>query len=586
MPENVTESGDDSVVRPVAGPPPSSSAELSTKLQRLRSEARTFARLPPAEKARLLRIVLSRFLELSERMVELGARAKGVDPRSELAGEEWFGGPVISIRALRVFAEALEDVARFGAPRIEPARVERLPNGRTCVRTVPHGVYDRVLYPGWSSETWLDTAVSPRALDEHRARFYEQRDPDGKVVLVLGAGNVGSISVLDVLHHSFVAGAVCLLKMSPVNAYLGPLYELAFEPLVSRGFLALAHGGPDVGAYLVDHPSIDAVHVTGSAETHDRIVWGPPGADREERQRSGRPLLQKPITSELGNIGPVLIVPGEYTDGELDSVVWKITGAVAQNASCNCVAAKMLVMPRGFSRRTELLERLRRSFERIETRLAYYPGSAQRYESLLSKVPPESIRRIGDATRGRLPWTLVEGLEPASGSALFEVEPFCTILSEVLVGSSDPVEYLASATRFANETLWGTLNATIIVPRRLEQDSRIGRALDAALTDLRYGTIGVNLWPAASYGLGQPPWGGHPSSTLANVQSGIGFGHNSLMLERVEKVVCRAPLRGLPEFVWYPGHRRLADLGRAVAHVEAQPKPAGVLRAGWALLRR
>jgi hypothetical protein len=57
------------------------------------------------------------------------------------------------------------------------------------------------------------------------------------------------------------------------------------------------------------------VHITGSDRTHDRIVWGPPGAERESRRMAeDEPLLKKPISSELGCVTPVVMVPGPYTD--------------------------------------------------------------------------------------------------------------------------------------------------------------------------------------------------------------------------------------------------------------------------------
>lgn len=45
----------------------------------------------------------------------------------------------------------------------------------------------------------------------------------GKLALVLGAGNVASIAPLDVLHKLFIENQVCLLKLNPVNDYLHDL---------------------------------------------------------------------------------------------------------------------------------------------------------------------------------------------------------------------------------------------------------------------------------------------------------------------------------------------------------------------------
>src|SRR6185503_11752323 len=134
---------------------------------------------------------------------------------------------------------------------------------------------------------------------------------------VLGAGNVGSIPALDTLHKLFIEGQVVILKMSPVNEYLGPIFEEVMKPLIDQGYLAIVYGGAEVGSQLCNHPQVDEIHITGSDRTHDTIVWGRDKAERERRRSLHQPLLAKPITSELGNITPVVVVPGAYSDTEL-----------------------------------------------------------------------------------------------------------------------------------------------------------------------------------------------------------------------------------------------------------------------------
>ena len=90
----------------------------------------------------------------------------------------------------------------------------------------------------------------------------------------------------------------------------------------------------------------DAVHVTGSADTHDAIVWGPQGEERRRRLAENDPLLTKPITSELGNVTPWIVVPGEYSERELQFQAENVAAMIANNASFNCIAAKMIVPSR------------------------------------------------------------------------------------------------------------------------------------------------------------------------------------------------------------------------------------------------
>ncbi|HWZ90682.1 MAG TPA: aldehyde dehydrogenase family protein [Polyangiaceae bacterium] len=564
-------------------PPSTELGDAERALETLQAHATEFARAELGAKVAWLGEIRNRFYELSERMVRAACAAKGIELGSPLEGEEWLAGLLPIIRNLSQLAASLEQTRRFGAPRLDPSRLSPQGHGGLAVEVTPNAAYEALFYAPFRAHTWLEPGVEAERLSEAQASFYKQRDPEGRVALVLGAGNVASIPVLDVIYKSFVDGAVCVLKMSPVNAYLGPYFELALAPLISRGFLRIVYGGPELGAFLTQHPAVAELHITGSTETHDRIVWGDALSEREARKQSGTPLLTKPVTSELGNITPVLIVPGKYSHAELATMARGIAGMVSQNASFNCIAAKMLVTPRGFAQRGQLLELLQAEFGRIAPRRAYYPGAAARFASLTEHA--EHVTRIGDAGPGELPWALITDLDPRSDAPQFKVEPFCSILSEVSVGSADPVEFLAEASAFANERLWGTLNAMLYVPPASERDPAISAAVERAVRELRYGTVAINHWSAAAYVMTTSPWGGYPGSTLADVQSGIGWVHNGLLLERVVKTVQRGALRAFPTPVYFPGHRSLRDLGRALLDFEASPSALGFARVGYFAVR-
>jgi aldehyde dehydrogenase (NAD(P)+) len=558
---------------------------LEQALAVLRERATPFARAPLADKVAWLREISARFRELAPRMVAAACEAKGVDWGSPLEGEEWLAALLPIIRNLKQLAESLDQVRRAGAPSIDSGRVSLTAHGRVAVEMTPHEWYDGLLYAPFRAKTWLAPGIDTTQLAQVQAGFYRRRDPEGRVALVLGAGNVASIPVLDVIYKSFVEGAVCVLKMSPVNAYLGPSFELALAPLIARGFLRIVYGGSEVGEHLVAHPAIDELHITGSLETHDRIVWGAPGAPRTERKKQGVPLFTKPVTSELGNISPVLLVPGKYSDGELSAMARGLAGMVVQNASFNCNAAKMLITPRGFGQREALLTRLKAELAKVPPRKAYYPGAEARYASLTKDAA--HVTAIGEARPGQLPWALITELDPRSSAAQFSVEPFCSILSEVSVGSADPLEFLVSASEFANEKLWGTLNAMLYATPETERDPALAKALERAIGELRYGTVGLNHWPSAAYALSTAPWGGHPGATLADAQSGLGWVHNSLLFDSpaIEKTVQRGPLRAFPVPPYFPGHRSLQLLGRALVDFEGAPSAAGLAKVGYFAVR-
>ncbi|MDI1447620.1 aldehyde dehydrogenase family protein [Polyangium sp. 6x1] len=569
--------------RPLSRVEPSH-ADLDRALAELGDNARAFARLPPRDKARLLREeVLPRVEAAALRMVQASCLEKGIDPAAPIAGEEWLAGPCTIASNVAALADALDQIATRGAPRL-PFRAVREVDGRTKVRVFPMRGSDGALLSGFSCDVHLERGVRRADVRAEQAAFYRQADPEGGVSLVLGAGNVASIGPMDTLHTLFNEGRVVLLKTSPVNAYLGPILEDMLAPLITRGFVRIVHGGPEVGAYLASHRLVSHVHITGSQHTHDLIVWGKPGAEQDARRAANDPVLKKPITSELGNVSPVVVVPYLYAEDELWFQARSIATQVVNNASFNCNAAKMLVLARGWAQRDLFLDKLQQALGEARTRKAYYPGAEQRHASLVKGH--ERVRFLGEASAGTLPWTMITDLDAADArEPLFSTEPFCGIVSEVSVGSQDPAEFLAAATRFCNDTLWGTLSASIVCPSILEEDPVVGAALERAIDELRYGAVAVNCWPGLVYGTVTAPWGGHPSVTLADVKSGIGFVHNTVMLGRIEKAVLRGPLKTFPRPPFFYDHRNMAITAERLLRYYARPGWGRIPAVAMAALR-
>ncbi|HVO29778.1 MAG TPA: aldehyde dehydrogenase, partial [bacterium] len=346
--------------------------------------------------------------------------------------------------------------------------------------------------------------------------------------------------------------------------------EEAWADLIKRDWLAVVYGGADEGGYLCHHAGIHEVHITGSDKTHDMIVWGPPGPEREDRKRRNDPLLKKEISSELGTVSPVLVVPGPWDSKSLSFQAENLAGMVTNNASFNCNAAKMLVTAKGWDRTEFLYERIMAATAAVPTRKAWYPGARQRYEALTAKRA--GLRTVGATGADLLPWTLIPGLNPDDvGELAFTMEPFCSILSATEIGDSkDPVDFLERAVEFSNKRVWGTLSATMVVHPKSLKDPAVRDAVERAVTRLKYGAVGINTWPAWAYALGDTPWGAHPSSTLDNIQGGKGWVHNAHMIEHTEKVVIRAPVSAFPKPPYFPTHRTAHGLGRALMEFEAK----------------
>ena len=75
-----------------------------------------------------------------------------------------------------------------------------------------------------------------------------------------------------------------------------------------------------------------------------------------------------------------------------------IAGGVTNNASFNCNANKMLITPRGWALRGQLLGAIAQVFERTPVRAAYYPGAEDRYQALTAARA--KLHTIGQAGPG------------------------------------------------------------------------------------------------------------------------------------------------------------------------------------------
>jgi hypothetical protein len=204
----------------------------------------------------------------------------------------------------------------------------------------------------------------------------------------------------------------------------------------------------------------------------------------------------------------------------------------------------------------------------IPQRVAYYPGAFQRYEHFVSQH--DAPVKVGAQDDKHLPWTLLPDVsvdEP--GVPFFTEESFCGVTAQTNLSAEDAHSFLENAVGFCNDKLWGTLNACILVDPRTEK--RLGKSLDQAIADLKYGSVGLNHWPAICYGLGSTTWGAYPGHTLDDIQSGIGIVHNTYLLESVEKSVLRGPFVSSPKPPWFVTHTNAHHVAQKMVDLEHKP---------------
>ncbi len=535
-------------------------------LMNLQQHQQTWLMVSPEARLKHLKACLENIEAVSNSWAEAACLMKGLDPALAIAGEEWLVGPFAVMHYLRslmrTIANGTERLPRkVRQRRLDSPSAQDSLSAQEIVNVFPNTLFDRLLWMGTTAEVWAQPG-QPLEIGHTDA---EDREV-GEVALVLGAGNISSIGPLDVLHQLFVENRVALLKMNPVNAAVGPWIEKAFSGLQSAGFFAIAYGGADLGAYLCQHPAVDAIHITGAQQTHDAIVWGS-ASEQSQRKSAHLPLLQKPITSELGGVTPIIVVPGQWSDREIAFQARHVASMVTHNASFNCVAGKVLVLSKSWTQRSQFLEQVRQQLRKIPPRRAYYPGAQERYSHFLEHYPTAEV--LGQSAEGCIPWTLISHVSPTVGEYALTVEAFCGILAEVSLDAVDTDDFLKRAPQLVNDCLYGTLSCTVLIDPKTRRQYQA--AFDEAVAQLQYGTIGINLWSGTLFAMPEIPWGAFPGNPLEAIGSGQGFVHNTELIKNPQKAVVSAPFYLWPTPIWFAQHRTLKQVAHRLIAFEHRP---------------
>jgi len=71
----------------------------------------------------------------------------------------------------------------------------------------------------------MEPGITIKDVLKSQPQSYHDKQFKGAVSLILGAGNLSCLPISDVVYRLFVANRVVVLKLNPVNEYLGPLIE-------------------------------------------------------------------------------------------------------------------------------------------------------------------------------------------------------------------------------------------------------------------------------------------------------------------------------------------------------------------------
>ena len=520
------------------GPPDTTAPDKA--LEDLHAGAPNWVALSLKDKMALLEALPPKILDLGPQMVAAADKAKGIAPTSSWVAEDWITGVWAFVQGVNSHALVLKRILAGQEP-IKAGAVHTRPDGQAVVDVFPVTGYDRLLLNGYKAQVWIEPGVSATQTRKAAAKMYRGAGYDHPgVSLVLGAGNVGTITTLDVIDQLYARGNVCAVKMNPVNDYLGPFYEKIFSEFISRGWLRFMYGGADVGGYLAHHRKVDSVHMTGSAATYDAIVWGT-DAEAATRKVNNTPILDKPISAELGGVSPFIVVPGDWSDADIRFQAEHVATSKLNNAGHNCIATQVLVLSEDWPLADKLIAEVGKAIREVEPRPTYYPRSDDKTDKACDGM---SGTEFLSSDKSRV---LIPDVDPHGGASILRDEVFAGALGVVRVPGKSARAFMRNAVEFANDVLPGTLGATIVIDPKTRKAN--AAAFDEAISGLRYGAIGVNVWSGLNFLLGYTPWGAFPGHTRQEIGSGTGVVQNAFLLQHVQKSVTEIPFRPSPRAI-------------------------------------
>src|SRR5262245_40704389 len=125
-------------------------AELDQALAVLRQNQRRWAQLSAMDRASLLNELLRTIHTAAPAWVRSSQEAKGLDPNTPRASEEWLNGPYLVARNMRLLRRSLIEIARRGAPQLPGKPFVR--GDRVVAPVFPTDLYDRIMFGGYRAE--------------------------------------------------------------------------------------------------------------------------------------------------------------------------------------------------------------------------------------------------------------------------------------------------------------------------------------------------------------------------------------------------------------------------------------------------
>ena len=517
----------------------------------LRTNSKEFNSISNVQLASMLEETISNIKEVAFFWATICSDNKGTT-KTPAEGEEWLGGPFASVLATQYYIKSLTNDDDLSEKRFN--------NKENSYKVFPNNLIERLTFPFIDAKVYFNKSMSFDDINIYRG-FSKRYHIDPSITLVLGAGNFSSIPYLDVLYHLITRKSVILLKLNPVNEYLKPVFEKVFQNFIERGYIIVTTGNIDESRYMATHPGINHIHLTGSDKTYEDIVYGRELTLKEKKTKTLSKLNNKPITSELGNVTPIIIHPGKWSTSDIKYQARKIVTAKLNNNGFNCIAAQVVVLPDGWGQTDTLIKFVKHYMNKAKDRKAYYPESIERLEKLEKDKGYERVNALSCVTPH-----LTREIKSYSKYEIDEVWSSTIYFKKIEYSTNE--EFANKAIDYCNDELWGNLGVSVIIK---DHERKFNNHITNLYIDkLNYGTVAINEWAAIGYIIPQLPWGGFPGNKDNDVQSGQSVVHNSMLFESPLKGVVNTKFRisRLIDPPWFVSNKKARRLFRNLTYYQ------------------
>ena len=128
--------------------------------------------------------------------------------------------------------------------------------------------------------------------------------------------------------------------------------------------------------------------------TYEDIVYGRTLNDKERSLKTLPKVNKKPITSELGNVTPIIVHPGNWSRSEIKHQAKKIVTAKLNNSGFNCIAAQVIVLPKEWKHTQKLKDDIIYYLKKVGDTTSYYPGASENLKDLIDSNNYEQINDL------------------------------------------------------------------------------------------------------------------------------------------------------------------------------------------------